>query len=112
MFKYSDMMDDNIDPKRILQEKFNQETAKISWKSLQKFFAAGNAIEVSIELDLIKVAVAISEDSGSQMKVWIKAGLVDVVSDAQALSWYENDAMVWAVVIRPWVLVQGITNGD
>ena len=28
------------------------------------------------------------------------------VSDAQALAWYEADADVWAVVVRPYVLVQ------
>lgn len=106
------MIDKNINPKQTLQEKLNQETAKISWKSLQKFFAGGNAIYISTELDLVQVAIAISEDNGQQVETWMEAGLVDVVSDGQALSWYEDDLMVWAVVIRPWVLVQGISSAS
>jgi hypothetical protein len=28
------------------------------------------------------------------------------VSDAQALSWWDADIMLWAVVVKPWILVQ------
>ncbi|MFW5724155.1 MAG: DUF2288 family protein [Halochromatium sp.] len=28
------------------------------------------------------------------------------MSDAQATAWIEAEAVVWAVVVRPWVLVQ------
>ncbi|MEI6545293.1 MAG: DUF2288 family protein [Methylococcales bacterium] len=31
-----------------------------------------------------------------------------LVSDQQALAWLEVDADVWAVVVKPWILVQTI----
>lgn len=82
------------------------ETAKIRWHELQRFFASGNAIAVDASLDLIYVATQITQDNATQIKLWMDAGLVDAVKDSQAQTWYEQDALVWALVIKPWVLVQ------
>lgn len=87
--------------------KVNLETSQIAWKELQRFFAAGLAISVSAELDLVEVAFQFSVDNKTQVEQWLKAGLVAPVADQQASDWYQNDSEVWAVVIRPWVLVQG-----
>jgi hypothetical protein len=84
----------------------NLETSRIAWKELQRFFASGAAIFVSEALDLIEVAVQISKDNQAQVLQWMEAGLVCRVTEAQALAWYEGDAEVWAVVVRPYVLVQ------
>ncbi len=82
------------------------ETAQIRWHELQRFFASGNAIAVDESLDLIQVATEITKDNAVQVKAWMDAGLVDTVKDTQAAEWYEQDALVWALVIKPWVLVQ------
>lgn len=82
------------------------ETAQIRWHELQRFFASGNAIAVDESLDLIHVATQITNDNAVQIKQWMDAGLVDAVKDTQAQTWYEQDALVWALVIKPWVLVQ------
>lgn len=82
------------------------ETAQISWRELQRFFASGHAIAVDNSLDLIYVATQITKDNAEQIKVWMDAALVDAVKDSQAKTWYEQDTVVWALVIKPWVLVQ------
>jgi len=82
------------------------ETAQIRWHELQRFFASGNAIAVDESLDLIHVATQITKDNSAQVKAWMDAGLVDAVKDSQAQEWYEQNAVVWALVIKPWVLVQ------
>lgn len=82
------------------------ETAQIRWHDLQRFFASGHAIAVDSSLDLIEVATAITQDNATQVKQWMESGLVDAVKDQQAQVWYEADAILWAVVIKPWVLVQ------
>ncbi|RYY73170.1 MAG: DUF2288 domain-containing protein [Gammaproteobacteria bacterium] len=82
------------------------ETAQIAWHELQRFFASGNAIAVDKSLDLIHVATQITTDNAKQIKSWMDAGLVDAVKDSQAKIWYEQDALVWALVVKPWVLVQ------
>jgi len=91
-----------------LSEKLNLETAQIRWHDLQRYFASGNAISVDPSLDLIQVATQISEDNAVQIKEWMQNGLLDVVKDQQASEWYEQDTLVWALVIKPWVLVQPI----
>ena len=65
------------------------------------------AISVAAELDLVEVAFQFSVDNKNQVEQWLQAGLVAPVADQQASDWYQNDSEVWAVVIRPWVLVQG-----
>jgi hypothetical protein len=61
---------------------------------------------VNEALDLIDVAIQISRDNKEQVLGWMENGMVTRVTDAQALAWYETDAEVWAVVVRPYVLVQ------
>ena len=82
------------------------ETAQIPWHELERFFASGHAIAVDESLDLIHVATQITNDNAAQIKIWMDAGLVDAVNDSQAKIWYEQDALVWALVVKPWVLVQ------
>lgn len=89
-----------------LEQQINLETAQIRWHELQRFFASGNAIAVDASLDLPHVAAQIVADNAAQIKIWMEAGLVDAVKDTQAQAWYDEDTMVWAVVIKPWVLVQ------
>jgi hypothetical protein len=93
-----------------LEQQINSETAQIHWHELQRFFASGNAIAVDSSLDLTHVAAQIVADNAAQIKAWMDAGLVDAVKDTQAQQWYEENALVWAVVIKPWVLVQPINQ--
>jgi len=90
----------------IYRAKVNLETARIAWKELQRFFASGAAIHVSEDLDLVEVAFQISRDNAVLIQQWMDAGKLGKVADAQAAAWFETDALVWAVVVSPWVLVQ------
>lgn len=89
-----------------IEQDIHLQTAQIRWHELQRFFASGNAIAVDISLDLTHVATQIATNNAAQLKQWMEAGLVDAVKDSQAQQWYEQNALVWAVVIKPWVLVQ------
>ncbi len=91
-----------------VRAKVNQETSKIAWKDLQRFFAAGMALTVAEDLDLVEVALQVSEDNAAQIREWMAAGKFGRVSDEQAGVWFERDALLWAVVISPWVLVQPV----
>ena len=94
--------------REIVRAKVNQETSKIAWKDLQRFFAAGMALTVAEDLDLVEVALQVSEDNATQIREWMEAGKFGRVSDEQAGVWFERDALLWAVVISPWVLVQPV----
>lgn len=84
------------------------ETSKIRWHELQRFFASGVVIVAKPDLDVIDVAYQISKDNKAQMEKWLAEKKVSKVSDEQALKWYEENTTVWAVVVKPWVLVQEI----
>ncbi len=86
--------------------KLNLETGQMAWSVLQVFFASGNAISVTPDLDLVEVAFQISQDNKQQIEAWMAEGKVGQVSDDQARTWHTNDAQLWALVVRPWVLVQ------
>ena len=92
------------------KESINLETAKIAWKDLEVYFAGGNVISVSPKLDLIDVALVITEDNAEQLKAWTEQGLVDAVTAEQAQTFHETQASVWAVVIKPWILIQPATK--
>lgn len=84
----------------------NLETSQIPWRELQRFFAAGTAINVTGDLDLVEVAYQFAQDNKSLAETWLQQQKIGPVSDQQALSWYQEDRSVWAVVVKPWVLVQ------
>ncbi len=88
------------------KDKVNLETSQIPWKELQRFFAAGMVVYVAKELDLVDVAYQFSKDNKTQVEQWLQSQQVAMVSDQQALAWWEEDAVVWAVVVKPWLLVQ------
>lgn len=89
-----------------LKHKFNQETSKISWQELQRFYARGVVIEVGSQQDLIQVAIAMHRDNKAQVEQWLNTGAVSQVDDSRAAAWLAADATLWAVVVAPWVLVQ------
>ena len=91
-----------------IKQQIVAETSKIAWHELQYFFASGMAIYVSEQLDLIDVASCFTDDNKIMVEKWMQDKLVMPVPDQQAKIWYDDDATVWAVVVKPWVLVQPI----
>jgi hypothetical protein len=105
-------MNNSIENADLTSEKLNLETGLIPWKQLQRFFATGQAISVATELDLVEVANAFSEDDKTQVETWLIQNKVSKVSDQQAINWIESDIEVWAVIVKPWVLVQETISSE
>ncbi len=91
---------------KLLRGQINLETAQIAWRELQRYFASGATIFVSPALDLVEVAYQIAVDNAAQIAEWMEGGQIARVTDEQAISWHEADTVVWAVVARPYVLIQ------
>tara|TARA_B110000211_G_C13623896_1_gene354423 strand:- start:58 stop:375 length:318 start_codon:yes stop_codon:yes gene_type:complete len=82
-------------------------TGNIEWKTLEPHFARGDLLMVAPDLDLVQAAAAMMEDNSEQIKGWMDARQLQLATDAQAADWAEREPdNLWAVVIRPWVLVQ------
>jgi hypothetical protein len=96
-----------------LRADINGETAQIDWNELQRFFAGGWLIYVSRDTNLLDVAVAFSLDDKEAVSKWLTAGNVAKVTDEQAKRWHQNNTSFWSTVVKPWVLVQPVTdNGE
>jgi hypothetical protein len=90
----------------LIREKVNLETSQIQWRELQRFFANGSAISVDSTLDLVEVAYQFSTDNKALVAQWLQENKIGKVTDEQAKTWFEHDVTVWAVVVKPWLLVQ------
>jgi hypothetical protein len=88
------------------------ETAKIPWLDLQRFFASGKVIWIAGNLDLVEVALALQQDDVQSVSNWTVNQELAAVSDDQARQWVSDDSLLWAVAIKPWVLVQELDNED
>jgi hypothetical protein len=86
------------------------ETAKIPWLELQRFFASGKVIWIAGSLDLVEVALALQQDDVQSVSNWTVNQELAAVSDDQARQWVSDDSLLWAVAIKPWVLVQEIES--
>jgi hypothetical protein len=99
----------DVEPE-VLKAKITAETAQISWLDLQKFYAAGDVLQVSVQLDLVEVAFAFAKDAKSEVTAWLAQGQLGRVEPDQAQAWYQQQTTLWAVVISPWVLVQEVKS--
>ncbi len=95
-----------------LRAKLFGETASIRWWDLQRFFAQGKVVRVAADLHLIEVGLALSRDQTDVFRDWLAKGQVALVTDQQARAWFATDARLWALVIKPWILVQEMGPED
>ena len=93
-----------------LRQKINLETGQLSWPELQKYFAKGNVIIVSPELDLIDAAARFAEDDKEAVASWINSETIKRALDDDARGWNERNSSFWTVVVAPWILVQEIVK--
>lgn len=89
-----------------LRVKLNQETARIAWPELQRVFAQGHVVWVEAGLDLVEVARWVARDDAARVAVELERGTIARATDEQARRWLAEQSALWAVVVKPWVLVQ------
>jgi hypothetical protein len=104
--RHTTEMSKNHEQGELLRAKINGETSRMKWSELQRFFASGAVIAVAGDLDLVEAAYRIASDDKQAVAQWMSENRLGKVSDAQANAWLQADATLWAVVIKPWILVQ------
>lgn len=101
-------MSDNIPPDLVERYHLNTETGRVQWSELARFFAAGQVVLVGEELDLVEVAQQFARDNAAQSAQWLESGGIGLVTDKQATEFNHAEQEFWAIVVKPWVLVQTI----
>ncbi len=102
--------DIKAEQEKLQYARINMETAKISWKELERFFAAGRLISVIDSVDMIKVAQLMEKDDAKAIKEMLDKREIERLSDEQAKVWADTNPTLWAVVVKPWILVQHRVN--
>ncbi len=91
--------------------RLNGETARVAWRELERHYARGVVMAVAPEMDLVKTAAHMVHDDKAVIEACLENGSLHPVGDAEARSWHGRDAVLWAVVVAPWVLVQERQEG-
>ncbi|MEW5771153.1 MAG: DUF2288 domain-containing protein [Pseudomonadota bacterium] len=99
------------EPDELLRAKLNTETGRLAWKELERHFARGVVIRVAGDLDLVEAAFRVSRDDKAAVQAWMDAGQLRRAEIEDAKDWHERQAVFWAVVVAPWVLIQEIEAG-
>jgi len=89
-----------------LHARLNGEAAKLPWRELQRHYARGVVIVAATDMDLIETAVRLASDDRDAVESWMAEGELRRADDDDARTWLERDAVLWTVVVAPWVLVQ------
>lgn len=93
-----------------LKARLNSETARLGWPELQRHFARGVVVVAASGMDLVEVATRMSMDDGETISKWLADHKVRLASEDDARRWVDTDAVFWAVVVAPWVVVQEVTH--
>ena len=71
-----------------LKAKLNLETSRIHWHELQTYFARGQVVRVSPDLDLLEVATESAADNQARFEQWMNDGRVGEVAPDHAQDGY------------------------
>lgn len=98
--------DNTAEEQLTLKEKLNLETAKISWKELELFFAKGNLLTVSAGQNLIDVAEQIASDKQNEIESLILSKNIEFATPSWVRENCSENPTLWAVVVAPYVVCQ------
>jgi len=99
-------------PSDILRAKLNLETARLQWPELERHFARGNVIKVTVGMDLVDVALNVAENNTTMVQAWLADGRIARADMPDAEDWHMRQPAFWAVVVAPWVLVQEVVTNN
>ena len=91
-----------------MKARLNSETGRLGWPELQRHFARGVVVVAATGMDLVEVATRMSMDDGETIGQWLANDKIRRASEDDARQWTATEAVFWAVVVAPWVVVQEI----
>ncbi len=87
-------------------DKLNLETATISWKELELFFAKGKLLVIEETMDLVKVASIIASNDTDALSELIERHSVVFATTDWVKKHCKPETEFWAVVVSPYVIAQ------
>jgi len=103
--QYSPAEDNSSD-----EEKLEKYSGNVDWSYLKPHFEAGSMIYVDPSLDLKTAGLAFANDDQAQVQAWLKAGDLVQPCDLHAEHWKDSNTHFNAMIVRPFVLAQPISE--
>lgn len=89
-------------PEELLREKVTAD-----WPSLRAHLERGGLIVVADSLDLVEVALKVTEDDAAAIGQWIKSGLLSKPSSEQITKWdADKQKFFTMLIVSPYILIQ------
>ncbi len=92
-----------------LKQELNNQTGKLTWPELERYFARGVVLTVKEGVDLVDVAICFVEYDAEAVERWKSADKLSQATIEDAQRWVASDPLFWGIVVAPWVLVQEIS---
>jgi len=89
-----------------LAQKLNMETAKLSWKELEVFFAKGTLLQVATGKDLIATAELIASNNQEELEKLILSKKLEFATPEWIRNNCQPNTELWTLVVAPYVLCQ------
>ena len=100
------MNDSSLQTDEELRAHLHGETSKLPWAELETHFARGVVFKVAKGIDILDVALVIARDDKDTLKIWIDNSEVLAAETEDAQKWHDTSAVLWSVVVAPFILVQ------
>ncbi len=92
------------------EDKLEKYSGNVDWGYLKPHFEAGSMIYVDPTLDLKTAGLAFANDDQAQVKAWLKSRDLVQPCELHATHWAESDTQFNAMIVRPFVLAQPISQ--
>lgn len=89
-----------------LKQKLNLETAKISWKEIESFFAKGNLLQIETDRDLVEVGELIASNNEKEIEKLILEKKIAFATPDWVKKHCQANTELWTLVVAPYVLCQ------
>jgi hypothetical protein len=90
-----------------LRERLEKDLGEVEWEQLSPHLKRDALIVVDASLDLVEVAVSVSEDDSGRVGKWVAANMLVKPTKEQATRWSEEPKKLFTVLIaKPFVLMQ------
>jgi hypothetical protein len=92
------------------EEKLEKYSGNVDWSYLKPHYEAESMIYVDPALDLKTAGLAFANDDQVQVKAWLKSGDLVQPCELHAKHWQASNTHFNAMIVRPFVLAQPISE--
>lgn len=92
-------------------QSFKRDLAEVCWRELKIHLQRDAIITVSVDLDIIDVAVAVADDNKGVVGEWISDHKLGKPTEDQLKSWEKTPEKSFRMlIVQPFILIQDVLD--